>query len=146
MRQRLVLFLSGLLLGGYMLSSAPIGCELGFRARGRVTEASSFASSQAWSHSGLLFSTSGAYGPVSVTPELRGPRQFQFSFSENVTEVRLRFGSTILYEGPPISAFDASGAEHKGFLTIEPRWSGDALSLTVSDKCTLQTVAASVFR
>lgn len=146
MRQRMVLFLSVLLLGGYMLSIAPIGCELGFRARGRVTEASSFATSQAWSHSGLLFSTSGGYGPVSVTPELRGPRRFQFSFSENVTEVRLRYGSTILYDGPPITAFDANGTEHKGFLTIEPRWTGDALSFTVSDKCTLKTVAASMFR
>jgi hypothetical protein len=92
---------------------------------------------------GLLFRTAGSYGPVSITPELRGPRHFHFEFSRNITNVRLSMGNLDLYDGPRIESFDASEASDRGYLKIEPRWSGDAFSLKVRDECTLQTFLAS---
>ena len=145
-RTRTIVFVTLCLIGAYALLTAPIGCGLDFRAKGRVTETGSLSTSQQVGLNGLLFTFAGGWSPVSVTPTLRGPRHFEFAFSENVENVRLLIDGVTLYDGPRIESFDASGMGHKGFLTIVPRWTGDTFTLKVSDKCTLGTVLGSFFR
>jgi hypothetical protein len=74
--------------------------------------------------------------PPTFNVNLHGPQNFKFRYSDNVTNVRLRMGSEMLYEGAPIKAYNATNSP-KGPLSIEFKWTGDKVNIQVTDACSI---------
>ena len=133
----------------YLLSTAALGCEIEYEVDGLAfderksptTFRLSTRSSGTLVHSDMTMYPA----PTAFRFQLRGKKDFKFSFSSNITKVRLKIGSALLYEGVPMASLNATSNPARGLLTIEPEWTGMKFSVKVVDDCSFGSVLRSFF-
>lgn len=70
--------------------------------------------------------------PPALSASLCGSQHFTFTYSPNITDVRIFVAGEELYKGPPISFLDAS-SKPKGEIRIQFTWSGNSVQIGVSN-------------
>jgi len=70
--------------------------------------------------------------PPTLEASLCGSQRFTFTYSPNITDVKIFVAGEELYKGPPIGFLDAS-SKPEGAIRIQFTWSGQGVQIGISN-------------